>query len=204
MPRHNSHFRILEFVEDYIQLYGRAPTLDEMMHASGKSRGAVQNSLKWLATEGYIERQGRKARAIRVLRSITHKTGIPVWGTIAAGYLTEVFADTRETLPLFSPILKPGDFALRVEGDSMIGDYIPDGAFVILRPLADPSTLKDGEIVAAWVEGRGVTLKHLYRYPTHISLIASNPNYPPITLDPDVCDVKIQGVLLWVFQGRGF
>jgi len=142
MRQHDAHFKILEFAEEYLQRHGCSPSIDEMMHAAGKSRGAVQNSLKWLATAGYIERQGRKARAIRVLRSITQKTGIPVWGTIAAGYLTEVFTDNRETLPLFSPILKPGDFALRVEGDSMIGDYIPNGAFVIMRPLADPSTLK--------------------------------------------------------------
>lgn len=198
MQRPSPHLRLLEYLEAYIQLHGYSPVIDEMMAAVEKPRGAIQNSLRYLEREGYIERRYGKARAIRILKS--NKGGIPIWGTIAAGYLSEVFTDSQDVLPISSPKLKPGDFALQVTGDSMIGDHITDGSFVIMRPFSDLAALKDGEIVAAWVEGRGTTLKHFYREGKHISLIASNPNYPPITVDAEECRVEVQGVLLWVLR----
>ncbi|OUC14559.1 MAG: repressor LexA [Alkalinema sp. CACIAM 70d] len=202
------HLKLLEYLEAYIQLHGYIPVIDEMMAAMEKSRSAIQNSLKHLEREGYIERRSGKARAIRILKSNrggipilkSNRGGIPIWGTIAAGYLSEVFTDSQDVLPISSPKLKPGDFALQVAGDSMIGDHITDGSFVIMRPVPDLAALKDGAIVAAWVEGRGTTLKHFYREGNHISLIASNPNYPPITVDVEECRVEVQGVLLWVWQ----
>ncbi len=198
MQRPSPHLKLLVYLEDYIQLHGYSPVIDEMMVAMEKPRGAIQNSLKYLEREGYIERRYGKARAIRILKS--SQGGIPIWGTIAAGYLSEVFTDGRDRLPISSPRLRPGDFALRVSGDSMIGDYIPDGSFVIMRPMADPSALKNGEIVAAWVEGRGMTLKHLYRNGNQVSLIASNPIYPQITVDIQECQVQVQGILFWILR----
>jgi repressor LexA len=198
MPKPSSHLKLLAYLEAYIQLHGYSPAIDEMITAVEKPRGAIQNSLKYLEREGYIERIYGKARAIRILKST--QVGIPIWGTIAAGYLSEVFTDGREMLPISSPKLKPGDFALQVAGDSMIGDHIPDGSFVIMRPESNLAALKNGEIVAAWVEGRGTTLKHFYREGKYISLIASNSNYPPVIVDTEECRVEVQGVLLWVLQ----
>lgn len=194
MQRPSPHLRLLEYLEAYIQLHSYSPVIDEMMAAMEKPRGAIQNSLRYLEREGYIERRYGKARAIRILKS--NRGGIPISGTIAAGYLSEVFTDSQDVLPISSPKLKPGDFALQ-------GDYILDGSFVIMRPVSDLAALKDGEIVAAWVEGKGTTLKHFYREGKHISLIASNPNYPPITVDAEECRVEVQGVLLWVLQEYG-
>jgi len=198
MQRPSPHLKLLAYLEDYIQLQGYFPVIDEMMAAMEKPRGAIQNSLKYLESAGYIERRYRKARAIRLLKP--NQNGIPIWGAIAAGYLSEVFTDGLEILPISSPRLKPGDFALQVIGDSMIGDHIPDGSFAIMRPMSDPSALKNGEIVAAWVEGRGMTLKHFYRNGNQVSLIASNPIYPQITIDTKDCQVDVQGILLWVLR----
>ena len=198
MQRPSPHLTLLAYLEDYIQLHGYSPVIDEMMATMEKPRGAIQNSLKYLKREGYIERRYGKARAIRILKP--NQDGIPIWGAIAAGYLSEVFTDRREMLPISSPKLRPGDFALQVAGDSMIGDHIPDGSFVVMRPLLDPDVLKNGGIVAAWVEGPGTTLKHLYPCGNQISLIASNPRYPQITVDTQECRVEVQGILLWVLR----
>jgi repressor LexA len=198
MQRPSPHLRLFEYLEAYSQLHDYSPVIDEMMVEMGKPRGAIQNSLKYLEREGYIKRQFGKARAIQILKS--NRGGIPIWGTIAAGYLSEVFTDTQDVLSISSPKLKLGDFALQVAGDSMIGDHITDGSFVIMRPVSDLAALKAGEVVAAWVEGRGTTLKHFYREGNHISLTASNPNYPPITVNAEECQVEVQGVLLWVLR----
>jgi repressor LexA len=72
-----------------------------------------------------------------------------------------------------------------------------------MRPALNPDSLKNGEIVAAWVEGKGTTLKHFYRNGNEISLIASNPGYLQITVDTKECRVEVQGILLWVLREHG-
>ncbi len=198
MRRSSPHLKLLEYLAGYLQQHGYAPVIDEMMVALKKSRSAIQHSLKCLEQSGHIERQPGKARAIKILQPV--QDGIPIWGTIAAGYLTEVFTENRDILPITSPKLKLEDFALQVVGDSMVGDHIPDGSFVIMRPVSDTGSLKNGEIVAAYVEGRGTTLKHIYRKEHHVSLVASNPNYLPIEIDTNECRVDVQGLLLMVWR----
>lgn len=208
MKRPSPHLNLLTYIERYIREHGYSPSIDEMMVAVEKPRGAIQHSLRWLEREAWIERKPGKARAIRLLRSEQPQSdsaqpeveGVPIWGTIAAGYLTEVFSDRFDLLPIASPKLKSGDFALQVSGDSMIGDHILDGSFVVMRPVADPSTLRDGVIVAAWVEGRGTTLKHFHRDGDIISLVASNPQYPPIEIDTQENRVEVQGLLVYVWR----
>jgi SOS-response transcriptional repressor LexA len=73
MQRPSPHLRLLEYLEAYIQLHGYSPVIDEMMAAMGKPRGAIQNSLKYLEQEGYIERRYGKARAIRILKGTSKK-----------------------------------------------------------------------------------------------------------------------------------
>lgn len=69
-------------------------------------------------------------------------------------------------------------FALRVNGNSMIGVGIETGDIVIIRhqPIA-----ADGDIVAASVNNE-VTLKRLVNRPDRIALEAENPEFKPIEL----------------------
>ena len=69
-------------------------------------------------------------------------------------------------------------FALRVDGNSMIGVGIETGDIVIIRhqPIA-----ADGDIVAASVNNK-VTLKRLVNRPDRIALEAENPEFKPIEL----------------------
>jgi repressor LexA len=208
MTRPSPHLNLLAYIERYIREHGYSPSIDEMMVAVEKPRGAIQHSLRWLERELYIERKRGKARAIRLLRLEQSRPdyaqpefeGVRIWGTIAAGFLTDVFPDSSDFLPFSSPKLKPGDFALQVAGDSMIGDHILDGSYVVMRPVVDPGTLKDGAIVAALINGRGTTLKHFHRNGNIISLVASNPKYPPIEIDTQEEQVEVQGTLLWVLR----
>jgi repressor LexA len=205
---HLSHWNLHIYLEDYITSDGYPPSFDEMMAAMNKSRSAIQNSLERLELEGYIERKPGKARTIKILRSsresipvsqgdtFTGQIDIPIWGTIAAGFLTELSTGHYEMLPLSSPKFKPGDFAFQVAGDSMIGDHITDGSFVVMRPVNDPGQIKNGEIVAAWVEGEGMTLKHFYRNGNYVLLVASNPKYPQITINTEESQVKVEGTLV--------
>lgn len=122
--------------------------------------------------------------------------GLPILGTIRAGLLEEAIAEPeailedRELLPY-----KPGDFLLRVRGDSMTGDGILPGDCVLIRPNVDVAR---GEI-AAVMSGREkggceATLKRVYfeNGGRKIRLKASNPAYPDQVLPAE--DVTIAGV----------
>src|SRR6185437_8152377 len=71
-------------------------------------------------------------------------------------------------------------FALRVQGDSMVGAGILDGDVVVVRRGDDA---RDGEIVAALVPGPAedeATVKRFHLDGGRPLLLAENPAYAPI------------------------
>ena len=76
--------------------------------------------------------------------------------------------------------------------------YIADGDMVLMEPVLEQSSLKNGVIVSAMVPGLGTTLKYFFRKGNQIILEAANSDYEPIKLDRDL--VSIQGKLLAVWR----
>jgi len=71
-----------------------------------------------------------------------------------------------------------------------------DGDIVI---LSHQETAKDGDMVAAWVEGdEETTLKYLYREGKDIRLQPANPTYQPIIRSAD--KVRINGKVVSVIR----
>jgi repressor LexA len=94
-------------------------------------------------------------------RFAINEGGLPVLGEIRAGPLEEAVAEPdtvfeeRDFLPY-----RPGDFLLKVKGDSMIGDGILPGDHVLLRPNVQ---VAQGEIAAVLVgDAFEATLKRFY------------------------------------------
>ena len=82
-------------------------------------------------------------------------------GSIAVGGLVENFNDLSERLDI-SQVLEIKDiFALTVNGDSMIDAQIANGDMVLMEPVKDSYSIKNGDIVSAYVPGLGNTLKYL-------------------------------------------
>ncbi len=110
--------------------------------------------------------------------------GLPVWGSIRAGVLEEARAEPEAVWEEAAELLphQPGDFLLKVEGDSMVGDGILEGDYVLLRPGV---AVERGEIAAVQVgaesgEGAGgceATLKRVYPEGALLRLRAANPHY---------------------------
>ena len=192
--------QLYEWLVDYIRTSQHAPSIRQMMRAMNlRSPAPVQSRLEHLRAKGYIDWTEGKARTIRILGNAPVEVGVPVLGAITAGGLVEPFSDTLEHLD-FSPVFRhPGNFALRVIGDSMIEDLIAEGDVVIMRPVPDPDQLKNGLIVAARVEGHGTTLKRFYRKGERVTLKPSNPKYFPIEVMAK--RVQVQGVLVGVWRG---
>jgi repressor LexA len=102
--------------------------------------------------------------------------GIPLLGRVAAGRPIEAIEDTQPLL-IDSLFAGPDTFALQVAGDSMAGDGIFDGDYVICKktPTAD-----NGRLVIAILDGDSATLKRFYKEKSRIRLQPANDNYAPI------------------------
>tara|TARA_B100000242_G_scaffold293696_1_gene272653 strand:+ start:118 stop:735 length:618 start_codon:yes stop_codon:yes gene_type:complete len=185
------------WIKDYMKNFQHSPSIRQMMKAMGlKSPAPIQSRLKHLQDKGYISWQEGKARTLQIVDEIIE--GIPIMGSIAAGGLIETFDDVRENLDVSDVFKSKNIFALRVNGDSMIDACIADGDMVLIEPLNDLYSLKNGTIVSALVPGLGTTLKYYFKRNGKVFLEAANPNYEPITLDHD--QLVIQGKLLAVWR----
>jgi repressor LexA len=187
---------LYDWLVNYIQENQHSPSIRQMMQAMHlKSPAPIQSRLEHLRRKGYIEWSEGQARTIRVRENVR---GLPILGSIAAGFVQEVFTDATDRLNLNGLPLRHGDYALCVTGDSMIGAMIQDGDMVIMRPVDDPQVLRDGTIVAARVES-GTTLKAFYREGNQVQLKPANPRYPVMEFPSDMVDV--QGRLIGVWRG---
>jgi len=188
---------LYSWIRNYLNDFQHSPSIRQMMQAMGlKSPAPIQSRLKHLQDKGYISWQEGKARTLQIVEEVFD--GIPVLGSIAAGGLIETFSDVNESLDISEVLKKKDIFALTVNGDSMIDACIADGDMVLMEPIKDVYSLRNGMIVSALVPGMGTTLKYYFRKNNTVTLEAANPNYEPIKLDAQT--VIIQGKLLAVWR----
>tara|TARA_B100001027_G_scaffold214430_1_gene186620 strand:+ start:363 stop:977 length:615 start_codon:yes stop_codon:yes gene_type:complete len=188
---------LYEWIKNYIKDFQHSPTIRQMMEAmSLKSPAPIQSRLKHLQEKGYISWQEGKARTLQLVDEILE--GVPIMGSIAAGGLIETFNDVQENLDISDVFKKKDVFALTVNGDSMIDACIADGDMVLMEPIKDGYSLKNGTIVSAMVPGLGTTLKYFFKKEGKIFLEAANPAYEPIQLNYE--EVVFQGKLLAVWR----
>lgn len=103
--------------------------------------------------------------------------GIVLLGRVAAGAPIEAI-ENIEHISLKSEFGSNEDtFALKVQGDSMTGDAIYDGDYVVCKKA---QTAPNGKIVVAITDNDSATIKRFYRENDQIRLEPSNPAYEPI------------------------
>ena len=188
---------LLQWIKNYIDDFQHSPSIRQMMNAMGlKSPAPIQSRLKHLQDKGFISWQEGKARTLNLINNI-HE-GIPVLGSIAAGGLIDTFSDFDQKLDVSDIFKRKGVFALTVNGDSMVDAHIAHGDMVLMEPVKESYSIKNGDIVSAMVPGCGTTLKYFFKKGDQITLQAANDNYDPITLNIE--QVTIQGKLLAVWR----
>ena len=185
------------WIKNYLKDFQHSPSIRQMMQAMGlKSPAPIQSRLKHLQEKGYISWQEGKARTLQIVDELSD--GIPVLGSVAAGGLIETYSDVNENLDISDVLQKKDVFALTVNGDSMIDACIADGDMVLMEPIKDSYSLRNGTIVSAMVPGLGTTLKYFKKKDNKILLEAANPAYDPIELNLE--EVVFQGKLLAVWR----
>ncbi len=185
------------WIKKYMKNFQHSPSIRQMMEGMGlKSPAPIQSRLKHLQEKGYISWQEGKARTLQIVDEIFE--GIPIMGSVAAGGLIDTFNDVNENLDISDIFNKKDVFALTVNGDSMIDACIAHGDMVLMEPVKEMSSIRNGTIVSAFVPGLGTTLKYFFRKGSEIKLEAANNNYEPILVSAE--RIILQGKLLAVWR----
>ncbi len=188
---------LYEWIKEYVKKFQHSPSIRQMMQAMGlKSPAPIQSRLKHLQEKGFISWQEGKARTLQLVEDLVE--GVPILGSVAAGGLIETYSDIKENLDISDIFSKKDVFALTVNGDSMIEACISHGDMVLMEPIKDSLSIRNGTIVSALVPGLGTTLKYFFKRGNKIFLEAANPAYEPIELSSD--EVVFQGKLLAVWR----
>ena len=200
----------LTFIARQVGQTGYPPTRSELADALGvRSANAAELHLQALARKGYIELVPGASRGIRLLVSDadTHKTGgedrttgLPLIGRVAAGapLLAVEHVEDRVAIDpgLFSP--QP-DYLLRVEGESMRDAGILSGDLLLVH--ATPEA-RNGQVVVARIDDE-VTVKRYFRRAREVTLVAENPDFAPLVIDPAKRSFAIEGLAVGVLRTRG-
>lgn len=165
--------QIMQFVNEFIQENGYAPSVREIGEAVGlRSTATVTYHLRQLQEKGLLQPTGQKGMK-RAVIPVTRRGQIPVVGVVTAGLPILAIENQEGTMAWDG---EPGCFALRVRGDSMVGAGILSGDKVVVRPQ---QTAEDGQIVVARI-GDEATVKRLCRKNSEIWLMPENDAYAPI------------------------
>ena len=195
--------QVLDVIQDKIDTAGYPPTIREIGAELGiKSTNAVNDHLKALERKGYLTRNEAKSRAvvpIQLGENDDDMVEVPILGQIAAGTPILAVENRQDTVKIDRFFLGGHRevFALRVVGESMIGDGIYDGDFIFVRKQNHAHT---GEIVVAWIEGEA-TVKRYYPEGDRIRFQPSNPAMDPIYVAADEFrQTHILGIVVGIYR----
>ncbi|SVB71728.1 uncharacterized protein METZ01_LOCUS224582, partial [marine metagenome] len=166
-----------------------------MSGLSIRSLGTINWYVNELEREGMLQRMRGKngKRALSVLEQRIQNR-LPLLGLIAAGYPLDVFEDS-EYINVPPQYLKPDNYVLKVNGNSMIDDQIRDGDYVIIKQT---KTARNGDTVVALINYEA-TLKRYYVGDEGVELHPQNPDFNIIHVQP-TDDFQINGLVLAVLR----
>jgi repressor LexA len=197
--------QMLRAITEHRSRDGYSPTIGELGAQLNISRTTAFEHIEHLRRKGFVSgRPGRArclnltSRARRALRELAKQPvnsaadksgGIPLAGMVAAGEPIEA-VENRDKLSINS-VFGTGQevFALEVRGDSMTGENIREGDYIICRRS---SSATDGQLVVAIVDNENATLKRFYREGRRARLQPANEDYEPIYTN----NCRIEGVVI--------
>jgi len=186
--------QVLDFITAAVTEAGLPPTRVEIARRFGfRSINAAEQHLRALARKGAIDLMAGTSRGIR----LKLPTGLPVVGQVAAGSPLLAEENLQGTRALSGALFSPkADYLLRVSGLSMRDAGILDGDLLAVH--ATPKA-NNGDLVVARIDGE-VTVKRFQRKGGKVTLLAANPDFAPIEIDPHKHEFVIEGLGVGVLR----
>ena len=189
---------VLNYLNDFIQQQGYAPSLEEIGQRFGlSSLATVHKHLTNLESKGFIRRSWNKSRSVEIIptKHGAQSRELDLMVYVSAGQPIEAVA-TLESIAVPEMLVgKNRAYVLRVRGDSMIDEQIRDGDFVIVE---DRKTVENGEMVIALLNNAEVTVKMLFREGEGVRLQPANRKMEPLIIKS--ADLRIQGVVVGIMR----
>ena len=196
---------ILAFIESETARRGIPPTVREVAaHFGMASPNGAACHIKALEDKGYLVREPGLSRGIRPSHAVNAKqegppVGFPLLGEVAAGMPALAVQTEGEAVALSEVSgARPGDFLLKVKGESMTGAGINPGDFAVVRPGRE---IRNGDIAVVLVGEEEATIKRYYREQDgHIRLVPENPAFDQVTIDPTITPAAIVGKVVGILR----
>ena len=186
--------RIVSFVNDYYRDNHRSPSLRQIAAGTGVSHMTVKRMLNTMAESGLIDYDGETIVTELSNKASDDMANVGIIGSIPCGNLSLEEEAIEEIVQLPTALFGKGNlFLLHASGDSMTGAGIDDGDLVLIKKQEEA---RNGDIVVAYIEGEGNTLKRYKQYGNTVFLHPENPKY----LDIPLLNCKIQGIAINVIK----
>jgi repressor LexA len=193
--------QILDWIRGHLEATGMPPTRAEIAAGLGFSTASsAEDHLQALAKKGALELTPGAARGLRLkdIPGLPVQGSLPLVGRVAAGSpilaVENVEAHYRVDPGFSTP---RADYLLRVRGQSMQDAGIVDGDLLAVHRTAEA---RSGQVVVARL-GEEVTVKRLKRRGREVLLVAENPEFAPIAVDPRMSAFAIEGIAVGLIRG---
>ncbi len=185
-PRTKRQKEVFDFIKQHAEHYGTKPSYQMIArHLGVASKAGIAKHVEALEAQGLLERRrenGSFGIDLQPVNPMLNAVCEIEWLDIPKN---EMFVEEWETQPLFVPKFVVGSQtperlrAFRVPNDAMGDEHICAGDVALIEKRA---YARDGDIVAALVNGKRVVLKQFNRQGAYIELHPANDNYSIIKL----------------------
>ncbi len=202
---------ILSLITDAISRSGLPPTRAEIATRLGfASANAAEEHLRALARKGYVELTPGTSRGIKLPKQLNlpipalQQLTLPLIGRVAAGSPILAVEHIQKQVPCDPSLFDKGaDYLLKVRGMSMRDAGILDGDYLAVKKTSE---VRNGEIVVARLDDE-VTVKRWSQskgpHGVKIELIAENPDFENIILDPRRDEITVEGLAVGLIRPGG-
>lgn len=223
------HRKIMEFLTKFQDANGYSPSIRQIGDSiSVKSTSLVDYYLNQLLEMGYIERENRISRSIRVVQPVKEETSItgkvaevirnagnvlsdlisiPIAGRIVASAPLPMptsdlnYYDAESSVDIARSLLPSRDVSelFALEVDGdSMIDAMVNSGDIVV--MKKTSTANNGDMVAVWLDDKDeTTLKYFYKEAKRIRLQPANPNMGPIYVE-DPKSLRIMGKVVLVIR----
>lgn len=197
---------ILEFIVSQQRLRGYPPSVREIGEAVGlTSSSSVHAQLNALQELGYLTKDPTKPRSITVnwgkelerpSSAESETVTAPLIGRVAAGSGVIAEQEVVDSFTLPRALTGGGElFVLKVSGDSMTGDAIIDGDYVVVRRQ---QSVEPNQIAVVGTPNDEATIKRVTTNGGYVTLIPSNPEFAPMIFPAE--EITIYGRVVNVLR----
>jgi repressor LexA len=200
---------ILGLITDAISKSGFPPTRAEIATRLGfASANAAEEHVRALARKGYVELTPGTSRGIRLSKQMSlplaalHQLTLPLIGRVAAGSPILAVEHIQKQIPCDPSLFDKGaDYLLQVRGMRDAG--ILDGDYLAVKKTSEA---RNGEVIVARLDDE-VTVKRWSQskgpHGIKIELIAENPDFENIIVDPRRHEITIEGLAVGLIRSGG-